>query len=143
MSDPHDLQRFLSAQDGVFDKALAELQAGRKTSHWMWFIFPQLAGLGRSQIAQFYALNDADEARAYLEHPVLGPRLETCAEALLRWERRSATEIMRSPDDLKLRSSMTLFAAVAPDSTVFARVLETFFKGKGDTRTLNMLGMAH
>ncbi|WP_304641558.1 DUF1810 domain-containing protein [Pseudomonas sp.] len=141
--DPHDLQRFLSAQDGVFDKALAELQAGHKTSHWMWFIFPQLAGLGRSQIAQFYALNDADEARAYLAHPVLGPRLQTCATALLRWDGRSATDILGSPDDLKLRSSMTLFAAVAPDNPVFARVLEVFFKGKGDTRTLNMLGMAH
>ncbi len=143
MSDPHYLQRFLSAQEGVYQKALAELEAGRKTSHWMWFIFPQLAGLGRSQLAQFYALNDADEARAYLAHPVLGERLTACAKALLRWEGQSATDIMGSPDDLKLRSSMTLFAAVAPDRPVFAKVLETFFKGKGDTRTLNMLGLAH
>jgi uncharacterized protein (DUF1810 family) len=141
MSDPHNLQRFLSAQEGIYDKALAELQAGRKTSHWMWFIFPQLAGLGRSQMAQFYALNDADEARAYLAHPVLGTRLDSCTRALLKWNDRSANDIFGSPDDLKLRSSMTLFANVAPEPQVFAQVLDVFFKGKGDTRTVRMLGL--
>jgi uncharacterized protein (DUF1810 family) len=139
--DPHDLQRFVSAQDNIYAKALAELKAGRKASHWMWFIFPQLAGLGRSQMAQFYALNDADEARAYLAHPVLGPRLQACTQALLGWKGRSANDILGSPDDLKLRSSMTLFAAVAPEPGAFGEVLEAFFAGKGDTKTLRMLGL--
>jgi uncharacterized protein (DUF1810 family) len=132
-----DLERFVAAQDGVYDGALAEIGAGRKRSHWMWFIFPQLAGLGSSPTAQRYAIAGPAEARAYLEHPVLGPRLRECAEAALRHD-RSAEEIFGYPDDLKLRSSMTLFARAADDPGVFQRVLEHFYDGP-DQRTLDLL----
>jgi uncharacterized protein (DUF1810 family) len=133
-----DLDRFLDAQDGVYDDALAELTAGRKRTHWMWFIFPQIAGLGFSPTAQLYAIDSLDEARAYLAHPVLGPRLRECAQALLTVQGRSAREILGYPDDLKLRSSMTLFARAADDPEPFQAVLDRYYDGP-DPRTLTLL----
>jgi uncharacterized protein (DUF1810 family) len=122
MADPYDLQRFVDAQAGVFETALAELTAGRKRSHWMWFIFPQLRGLGASAMARRYAISDLEEARAYLAHPLLGPRLRASVEAVNQVAARSAHEIFGSPDDLKFRSSMTLFAA-AQDGSLFRTAL--------------------
>ncbi len=139
MSDPHDLQRFVDAQQSIYDRALAELNAGHKQSHWMWFIFPQIAGLGHSDMARRYAIKDASEAAAYLKHPVLGPRLEECAAALLAHAERPARQILGSPDDMKLRSSMTLFAAVAPEHTTFQAVLDAFFAADPDPATLSRL----
>lgn len=139
-ADPFDLGRFVAAQEHDFAQALAELQAGRKRSHWMWYIFPQIQGLGSSGMAQRYAIRGNDEAAAYLNHPVLGPRLVACAEAMLAIENRSAREILGSPDDLKLRSSATLFALVSPPGSVFARVLEKFYAGQADEETLRRLG---
>lgn len=131
--DPHDLQRFVSAQDrGIYDQALSELRAGRKTSHWMWFVFPQRSGLGHSPMSQRYAIGSPEEARAYGEHPVLGPRLIECAEALLDHDNLSAQEILGGIDATKLRSSMTLFAAIAPEQPIFTRVLERYFDGEPD-----------
>jgi uncharacterized protein (DUF1810 family) len=132
------LDRFVEAQDGVYDDALAELSAGRKRTHWMWFVFPQIAGLGSSPTAQRYAIRSLDEARAYLAHPVLGPRLRACAEALLAVQGRSAREIFGSPDDLKLRSSMTLFARAADDPALFQAVLDRYYDGP-DRLTLELL----
>jgi uncharacterized protein (DUF1810 family) len=134
-----DLERFVTAQDRAYQDALAEIRAGSKESHWMWFIFPQLAGLGRSSTAQFYAISGLAEARAYLAHPVLGPRLVECATAILE-HHRSATEILGRPDDLKLCSSMTLFAEAAEDRTLFDRVISRFC-GDPDGRTLDLLGV--
>lgn len=131
-----DLQRFVDAQHPLYARALAELRAGYKQSHWMWFVFPQIAGLGHSAMAQRYAIADRDEARAYLRHPLLGPRLDECARALLPHRERTARQILGSPDDLKLRSSMTLFAAVAPERTVFQQVLDAFYGGEADRETL-------
>jgi uncharacterized protein (DUF1810 family) len=141
MSDPFDLQRFVDAQDagGTYDTALAELRAGRKRSHWMWFVFPQVAGLGRSATAQRYALAGLAEARDYLAHPVLGPRLTECAQALLGVPGRTAAQILGSPDDLKLRSSMTLFARAAGDPAVFRAVLDRFYGGEDDPATVQRL----
>ncbi|WP_019340975.1 DUF1810 domain-containing protein [Stutzerimonas stutzeri] len=139
MSDPHDLQRFVDAQQSIYDRALAELKAGHKQSHWMWFIFPQIAGLGHSDMARRYAIKDAEEATAYLAHPLLGPRLEQCAQALLAHAERPARQILGSPDDMKLRSSMTLFAAVAPERTVFQAVLDAFFPAGADPVTRSRL----
>jgi len=139
MGDPHDLQRFVEAQTPVYERALEELRAGHKQSHWMWFVFPQIAGLGNSAMAQRYAISGVDEARAYLEHPLLGPRLQACAQAMLLHRDRSARQILGSPDDLKLRSSMTLFAAVAPEQPLFQQVLDTFFEGEADSQTLSRL----
>ena len=136
MSDPYDLQRFLDAQAPVYDQALAELRAGRKTSHWMWFVFPQLKGLGRSETAKFYAISGAAEAEAYLEHPILGKRLRDCVETLLTLPHLSANEIFDSPDDLKLHSSLTLFAQVAEAGSVFQRLLQQLFRGEPDPKTL-------
>lgn len=137
--DHSDLNRFLAAQEGIYDEALAEIRAGRKRSHWMWFIFPQFKGLGFSATTQHFAIRSAAEARAYLAHPVLGPRLVECAEAALAIEGRTAREIFGSPDDLKLRSSATLFASVAPDGSVFHRLLDKYFDGQPDRRTLELL----
>lgn len=138
-SDPDNLQRFIHAQHGVFQIALAELKVGSKQTHWMWFIFPQLVGLGRSPTAQFYAISGFDEARAYLEHPVLGPRLRRSVEALMLWSgKRSAVQILDPIDAMKLRSSLTLFDRVAPDD-VFASALGSFFGGEADERTLALL----
>jgi uncharacterized protein (DUF1810 family) len=139
MHDFYNLQRFVDAQAPVFEQALAELRAGRKRSHWMWFVFPQIKGLGRSDMAQRYAISDLEEARAYLQHPLLGPRLEQCAQAIAPQVERSAQQIFGSPDDLKLHSSMTLFAAAAPENEVFAEVLDTFFDGAPDPLTLEKL----
>jgi uncharacterized protein (DUF1810 family) len=133
-----DLERFVRAQDGVYDTALAELRAGRKRSHWMWFVFPQIAGLGSSPAARQYAIRSLDEARAYLDHPVLGPRLREAAGAVLAVGGRTASDIFGYPDDLKLRSSMTLFARAAGDPGVFQQVLERYYEGP-DPRTLALL----
>ena len=140
MDDPHDLARFVQAQAPVYDMALGELQAGAKRSHWMWFILPQLAGLGTSPTARRYALADAAEARAYFDHPILGDRLRACVAATLAVPDRSAHAIFGSPDDLKFRSCLTLFAAVAPEEPVFARALDRFFGGVPDPRTTELLG---
>ncbi len=140
MTDDHyQLNRFVAAQADTYERALKELRAGSKRSHWMWFIFPQIAGLGHSEMARRYAISGDEEANAYLRHPLLGPRLETCAATLLQWSNRSALDIMGSPDDMKLRSSMTLFAAVAPERQVFTQVLEAFFQGVQDQRTLRLM----
>lgn len=138
--DPYYLDRFVQAQEGVIDRALDELRSGRKRSHWMWYVFPQIAGLGHSPTTQYYAIKSAGEARAYLDHPVLGDRLRACAQALLAVEARSASQIFGHPDDLKLRSSMTLFAIVAdtPDS-VFDQVLDRYYEGQEDPRTTQIL----
>lgn len=133
------LDRFVEAQAGAWADALAELKAGRKTSHWMWFVFPQIAGLGRSETARFYAIADADEARAYLAHPVLGERLREAAGVLLAHRGRSAEAMLGGIDAVKLRSSMTLFEAVAPDEPVFAGVLDAFYGGDRDPETLRLL----
>ena len=129
-----DLQRFVDAQNrgDTYARALAELRAGRKVSHWMWFVFPQRAGLGQSAMSREYAIDSPEEAQAYVEHPVLGPRLVECAEALLTHEDRSAEEIMGGIDAVKLRSSMTLFARAAPEEPVFAQVLDRYFDGDAD-----------
>jgi uncharacterized protein (DUF1810 family) len=138
--DPFDLQRFVDAQAPVIEDAIAELRAGRKRSHWMWFVFPQLAGLGSSAMAQRYAIGGREEARAYLAHPVLGARLVRCAEAILSVHGASAREILGSPDDLKLQSSMTLFSALPAAPAVFARVLERFYGGERCPATRARLG---
>lgn len=130
----------MDAQDPVYLLVLDELRAGRKTTHWMWFIFPQIAGLGASTTSRFYALENADEARAYLAHDVLGQRLRDCAELLLSLQGRSAHEIFGSPDDLKLRSCMTLFASVSPQKSVFHQVLDRYYGGIADEKTLAVLG---
>jgi uncharacterized protein (DUF1810 family) len=138
-SDPYHLQRFVDAQAGVFDQVLAELRAGRKRSHWMWFVFPQVAGLGESDMARRYAISGSKEAAAYLEHEVLGPRLRECAELVNRVEGRKIEEIFAFPDDLKFHSSMTLFAAVAPAEQVFQIALDRYFAGGPDAATLARL----
>ncbi|HEU4968510.1 DUF1810 domain-containing protein [Sphingomonas sp.] len=138
--DPHNLQRFIEAQASSFADALAELEAGRKRTHWMWFVFPQLASLGRSDTARFYGIRSAAEAHAYLAHPSLGPRLRQCCLALLRHKDQSAEAIMGGVDALKLRSSMTLFETVADDAATFAAVLDAFYTGARDPLTLELLG---
>jgi uncharacterized protein (DUF1810 family) len=139
-ADPPDLSRFVDAQSPVYENVLAELRAGTKRSHWMWFVFPQHRALGRSATALHYGLSGVNEAAAYWRHPVLGPRLRECCERLLALPpSRSAHDVFGSPDDLKLRSSMTLFAAAVPDEPLFARVLERFYGGAPDARTLEVL----
>ena len=140
MSDVYDLQRFVDAQDRVYSRVVAELRAGRKTSHWMWFVFPQVAGLGFSPMAQKYAIRSLDEARAYLAHPVLGARLRECTQLLLDLKDRDISDILGYPDDLKFRSSMTLFAAVDGAPQLFHAALGQYFDGKPDTRTVEILG---
>jgi uncharacterized protein (DUF1810 family) len=141
MSDPYLLDRFTQAQDqdGTYERAVAELRAGRKMSHWMWFVFPQVEGLGFSAISKRYAISSLDEARAYLTHPVLGPRLTTAATIVAGTEGKSAEQIFGSVDALKLRSSMTLFGAADPDQPVFKKVLDKYFKGAPDEATLARL----
>jgi uncharacterized protein (DUF1810 family) len=141
--DPFELNRFLRAQEGHYWQALSELNAGRKRSHWMWFIFPQLDGLAFSATSKRYAIKSLEEARAYLEHPVLGPRLLECAEAVAGVEGRSAAEILGSPDDMKLKSSATLFACVSPPGSVFDRLLDKYYQGERDGKTLRLLGVEH
>lgn len=140
---PFDLQRFVKAQEENYSLALAELKRGRKSSHWMWYVFPQFAGLGYSQTAQFYAIKSVGEAAAYLLHPVLGPRLVECSEALLNIEGRTVSEIFGFPDDLKLKSSITLFLTLAENDSVFDRVLGKYFGGYSDDRTLELLATAN
>ena len=137
--DPYDLGRFLRAQEDVYEQALAEIKDGRKRSHWMWYIFPQIDGLAVSSTSQRYAIKSLDEARAYLAHPVLGPRLLECAEAVVGLEGRSASAIFGTPDDLKLRSCATLFDRVAPEGSMFDRLLAKYYQGRRDEKTLQML----
>jgi uncharacterized protein (DUF1810 family) len=139
-ADPFDPERFVSAQQAVIEQVRAELRAGRKRSHWMWFVFPQLRGLGHSATAQHYGIASIEEAKAYLAHPVLGPRLRECCELMLQVPGESALEILGSPDDLKFRSCLTLFGVAAPGEEVFGRCLERFFEGRGDERTVTALG---
>jgi uncharacterized protein (DUF1810 family) len=135
-----DLERFVEAQEPVFDAVRAELQAGKKRTHWMWFIFPQLRGLGRTSTAQLYGIESADEARRYWAHPVLWPRLKDCVGwALAAPQGMSAHDIFGSPDDLKFRSCLTLFQRVAPDEPLFAAALERFYEGQADARTVDLL----
>src|SRR3954452_5776963 len=139
MSDPHDLQRFVSAQAGSYDAAVRELRAGRKTSHWMWFVFPQIAGLGRSGMAQRYAIGSLEEAQGDLAHPVVGPQLLESATILTELDETRAEVIFGGIDAVKLRSSMTLFARAAPDERVFAAVLAQSFDAAEDPATLERL----
>ena len=137
--DRYNLQRFVSAQDRVFDQVLGELRAGCKMSHWIWFIFPQIEGLGRSPISHEYAISGRDEAKAYLQHPLLGSRLKQCAQLVLQVDGRSALDIFGSPDDMKFRSCMTLFAQVSPDDDIFQRALQKYYDGDPDQLTLDRL----
>jgi uncharacterized protein (DUF1810 family) len=141
MPDPYRLERFVTAQDrgGTYDRARSELRAGAKRSHWMWFVFPQIAGLGSSPMAQEYAIGSLAEARAYLEHPVLGSRLHECAEAICAIAGSSAEQILGGIDAVKLRSSMTLFARAAPEDDAFRRVLDRFFDGREDDATVQRI----
>lgn len=137
-----DLNRFVKAQDDDYEQALSEVKSGRKSSHWMWYIFPQFDGLGFSTTSRRYSIKSVAEAEAYLSHPILGPRLTECAEATLSVEGRSAYEIFGSPDDMKLRSCATLFAYVLPAGSVFDRLLDKYFQGERDGKTLRLLGVA-
>lgn len=138
----YDLSRFLEAQKNSYDTALREIRAGRKRSHWMWYIFPQIRGLGYSAMAQHYAIRDLGEAREYVQHPLLGPRLIEISEALLSLDESDPIRVMGSPDDLKLRSCMTLFQSAAPDQPVFGKVLDKFYGGRPDGRTLEILSLS-
>ena len=138
-SDPHDLQRFVQAQSPVISQVKSELRSGRKRTHWMWFVFPQVAGLGASRLARRYAIGSREEAVAYAGHPVLGTRLRECTELVNGIEGRSAAEVFGSPDDRKFRSSMTLFAAVAADPTPFETALERYYYGERDETTIDFL----
>ena len=142
MTVPHDLERFVTAQAGAYDSALRELQRGHKTGHWMWFIFPQLRGLGRSELSTYYGIASIHEARAYLAHPVLGPRLLACAAAVAGLEDTTAATVLGDVDAAKLRSSMTLFVRADPSATVFQQVLDRWYGGTPDPRTLERLGTA-
>jgi uncharacterized protein (DUF1810 family) len=133
------LNRFVEAQRSTYERALAELRSGRKRSHWMWYVFPQLAGLGVSELSRRYAIRNAEEAKAYLDHPMLGPRLVECAAAVLEIDGRSAYEIFGSPDDLKLRSCATLFARASAPGSVFATLLAKYFGGREDEATVRLL----
>jgi uncharacterized protein (DUF1810 family) len=133
------LNRFVIAQESSFKRVLSELRAGAKMGHWMWFVFPQIRGLGRSPTSIEYAISSLDEAKAYLEHPVLGPRLKECTQLVLDVDGRSATDIFGTPDDVKFRSSMTLFAQVSRDDDIFYRALQRYFEGVSDQLTLDRL----
>lgn len=139
MKDPHHLKRFLEAQNPLYSRVKAELRSGQKTGHWMWFIFPQLRGLGRSPMANEYGISSREEALAYLQHPILGERLRECTRLVHSVEGRSVNEIFGYPDDLKFRSSMTLFANVSPQDQIFKHALEKFFEGEPDRLTLQLL----
>jgi uncharacterized protein (DUF1810 family) len=140
MSDPFNLARFVQAQAPIYDRVLFELRSGRKRTHWMWFIFPQIQGLGHSATAIQFSILNRQEAKAYLDHPILGPRLQECTTIVLNTNARSAEEIFSPPDDLKFRSSMTLFDLIAPE-TVFSQALKTFFGEHGDPATLAALNV--
>ena len=139
MDDPFDLVRFMNAQEGIYEDVLSELRLGEKRSHWMWYIFPQIDGLGHSTIAKHYAIKSIEEAQEYLNHPVLGASLLECAETVLGIEGRLVSEIFGFPDDMKLGSSMTLFASISESDSVFALVLDKFFNGHRDNKTLELL----
>jgi len=139
MDTDFDLERFVQAQAPVYGNVVSELRAGRKRSHWMWFIFPQIAGLGQSEMSQKYAIRSTDEAAAYLAHPVLGQRLRECAGLVAAIEDKHIEEIFDSPDDRKFHSSMTLFADVAPDEAVFQTCLDKYFDGRADSAALGLL----
>jgi uncharacterized protein (DUF1810 family) len=141
-ADPFDLRRFTDAQDRVYDTVLAELRAGAKSSHWIWFVFPQLRGLGLSATAVRFGISSIDEARAYLEHDVLGPRLRECARLVALIDGRSADEIFGWPDNLKVRSSMTLFARATDNNAEFRAVLDKFYNGEDDPATVELLSAA-
>ncbi|AMJ63784.1 DUF1810 domain-containing protein [Bosea sp. PAMC 26642] len=143
MADMFDLDRFVIAQNDVFAGALAELEAGQKRSHWMWFIFPQLRGLGISPTAQHFGIANLAEAKAYLAHPLLGRRLITCTEAVLGTQERTLHQIFGSPDDMKFGSSMTLFAAAGEPATVFRQAIDRYCDGKTDARTIRLLEQRH
>ena len=142
MKDPHNLQRFVEAQENVKDAVSRELAEGEKRSHWMWFVFPQVQGLGMSMMAQRYAIRSLEEARAYLDHPVLGERLREWTRLVLKVEGKSAKGIFGYPDYLKFRSSMTLFAQVAEEGSLFQKALEKYYGGEPDTKTLSILGIS-
>jgi uncharacterized protein (DUF1810 family) len=137
--DPFDLGRFISAQERIYDSVFTELKGGQKRSHWMWYIFPQIDGLGHSSTTKHYSIKSMEEARQYLSHPVLGTRLLECAETVLATEGRTVSEIFGYPDDLKLKSCMTLFAAASDPGSVFDRVLDKYFHGQRDARTLQLI----
>ncbi len=137
--DPHGLVRFVQAQEGVYEQALAEIRRGQKRTHWMWFVFPQIDGLAFSATSKHYAIRSAEQATAYLEHPVLGPRLLECVKAALDVEGRTAAEIFGSPDDAKLRSCATLFESVSSPGSAFERLLAKYFQGERDEKTLRIL----
>ncbi len=139
MSDHFELQRFVDAQQPVYEQVCAELRAGRKRSHWMWFVFPQIRGLGASPMAMRFAISEMEEARAYLEHPVLGPRLRACAGIVVGVQGKTVEEIFGYPDDLKFHSSMTLFAKAAEEAGVFGEALEKYFGGELDRGTLDRI----
>ena len=139
MTDSHNLQRFIDAQDPVYEEVLAELTAGQKTSHWIWFVFPQHKELGRSAMAQHYGIASKEEAQAYWQHPVIGARLRECIELVLAVKGKTAFQIFGSPDDLKFRSSLTLFSQAEPAEPLFKRALAKYFGGIGDSRTLELL----
>jgi uncharacterized protein (DUF1810 family) len=140
MSDSHNLERFVEAQNTVYDQVRSELQQGVKRGHWMWFIFPQIAGLGSSSMAARFAISSLEEAKAYLAHPVLGARLIECTELVNRIARRNIQRIFAYPDDLKFRSSMTLFAKATAQNQVFTEALDKYFDGEWDDRTIELLG---
>ena len=140
--DPYDLARFVRAQESVYEEVLSEIRSGKKRTHWMWYIFPQVGGLAFSSTSQRYAIKSVAEAKAYLDHPILGPRLLECAEAVVQVDGRSAMDIFGSPDDLKLRSCATLFASVSPPDSVFDRLLRKYYRGGRDGKTLQLLGIA-
>ena len=142
MNDPYDLERFVEAQRSVYEQACAELRRGRKTGHWMWFIFPQIAGLGMSAMSQRYAIRSLDEARAYLKHSTLGPRLREICGIVNGIEGRTAEEIFGWPDDMKLRSSMTLFAHATEENAEFVEVIRKYFGGEWDQRTVELIQIA-
>jgi uncharacterized protein (DUF1810 family) len=142
VDDPHNLNRFVEAQEDDYERALSEIVGGRKRTHWMWYIFPQIDGLGSSSISKRFSIKGVEEVRAYLDHPVLGPRLLRCAEAVVAIKGRSATEIFGSPDDLKLKSCATLFAFVLPPGSVFDRLLAKYYAGARDEKTLHLLDAA-
>ena len=135
-----DLNRFKKAQEADYEKALAEIRSGKKVSHWMWFIFPQIIGLGQSRMSIYYSLKNLDEAKEYMKDPVLSARMNEVCTALLELDCEDATEIFGTPDDYKLRSSMTIFKTACPDNAVFQMVLDKFFEGKEDRRTIELIG---
>jgi len=143
METPRALKRFVNAQEQAYDQAFREVSSGRKSSHWMWYIFPQIEGLGYSDMSKRYAIRDLGEARLFLDHPLLGPRLIRISEQLLAVEGRSAHAVFGSPDDMKLRSSMTLFSLVENAPPVFQQVLDKYFNGESDSRTVELTGNEH